>query len=70
VILLIPAFLGVLPGLTVPLVDIKLDPLASPYNFAPPLVGIWMVAGIVLFFVVRARDSAAVSRLGDVMSEG
>ena len=40
VILLIPAFLGVLGGLTIPILDIKLDPLAPPYSVVPPLVAI------------------------------
>jgi amino acid transporter len=69
VILLIPAFLGVLGGLTIPLLDIKLDPLASPYNVVPPLVGIWMLAGIVLYFVLRARSAETIERVGDVMTE-
>jgi amino acid transporter len=69
VILLIPAFLGVLGGLTIPLLDIKLDPLASPYSVVPPLVGIWMLAGIVLYFVLRARSAETIERVGDVMQE-
>jgi amino acid transporter len=69
VILLIPAFLGVLGGLTIPILDIKLDPLVSPYNVVPPLVAIWMIAGIVLYFVLRARSAETVRRMGDVFSE-
>jgi amino acid transporter len=69
VILLIPAFLGVLGGLTIPLLDITLPPLASPYNVVPPLVGLWMVAGIVLYFVLRARSASTLERVGDVVSE-
>jgi amino acid transporter len=69
VILLIPAFLGVLGGLTIPLLDITLPPLASPYNIVPPLVGIWMLAGIVMYFVLRSRNAATLDRVGDVMQE-
>ncbi|HEV8698942.1 MAG TPA: APC family permease [Candidatus Limnocylindrales bacterium] len=69
VILLIPAFLGVLGGVTIPLLNIDLPPLASPYNIAPPLVGLWMLAGIVLYFVLRARAASTLERVGDVMTE-
>jgi amino acid transporter len=69
VALLIPAFLGVLGGLTIPIFDIKLDPLKPPFDIVPPLVGIWMIAGIVMYFVLRARSAATIQRIGDVMTE-
>jgi len=69
VILLIPAFLGVLGGLTIPILDIKLDPLASPFNVVPPLVGVWMVAGVVLGFVLRSREPSRLQALGDAVAE-
>jgi len=67
VILLIPAFLGVLGGLTIPILDIELTPLASPFSIVPPLVGIWMIAGIILYFVLRSRGADTIERVGDVM---
>jgi amino acid transporter len=70
VIAMIPAFLGVLGGLTIPLLDIPLPKLASPFDIVPPLVAIWMVAGIVLYFVLRGRDAAAIERLGEAVTEG
>ena len=70
VVLLIPAFMGVLGGTTIPILDIKLDPLASPYDIVPLLVLAWMVAGIVLYFVLRSRNPEALGKIGDVMSEG
>jgi len=69
VILLIPAFLGVLGGLTIPILDIKLDPLAQPYNVVPPLVAIWMVAGIILGIVLRTREASRLQSLGDAVAE-
>jgi amino acid transporter len=69
VILLIPAFLGVLGGLTIPFLDIKLDPLKAPFDVVPPLVGVWMLAGIILYFVLRARAASTLDRVGDVMVE-
>jgi amino acid transporter len=70
ILLLIPAFLGVLGGLTIPLFDIKLDPLASPYNVVPLIVLIWMIVGVVAYVILRVRDSDALTRIGDVMTEG
>jgi amino acid transporter len=69
VILLIPAFLGVLGGLTIPILDIKLDPLAAPYNVVPPLVAIWMIVGIVLGLVLRSRNPERLGTLGDAVAE-
>ena len=57
IVLLIPAFLGVLGGLTIPLLDIKLDPLKTPYDIVPLLVLIWMILGVVAYFVLRSRTS-------------
>ena len=70
IVLLIPAFLGVLGGVTIPVLDITLDPLASPYNVAPLLVLVWMILGVVAWFVIRSRDPEALRRVGDVMTEG
>jgi amino acid transporter len=69
VALLIPAFLGVLGGLTIPLFDIKLDPLAQPFDIVPPLVAIWMVAGVVIGLVLRTRGSTRFDALGDAVAE-
>jgi amino acid transporter len=69
ILLLIPAFLGVLGGLTIPLLDIKLDPLKTPYDVVPLLVVIWMVIGIVLYVVLRSRTPNPLDRIGDVMTD-
>jgi len=70
VVLLIPAFLGVLGGLTIPILDITLDPLKTPYDIVPLLVLIWMVVGIVAYVLLRSRSPEALARIGDVMTEG
>ena len=70
IVLLIPAFLGVLGGLTIPFLDIKLDPLVTPFDVVPPLVLVWMIVGVVAYFVLRSRTPDALTRIGDVMTEG
>jgi hypothetical protein len=70
IVLLIPAFLGVLGGLTIPFFDITLDPLKTPYDVVPLIVLVWMILGVVAYFVLRSRTPAALTRIGDVMTEG
>ena len=57
-IAMIPAFFGVLGGVTLPIIDLELAPLGEPYSYVPPLVGIWMLIGAVigLYFWFRERD--------------
>ena len=70
VILLIPAFLGVLGGLTIPILDIDLDPLAQPYDIVPLLVaGLDGPRRRRATSCVRSRNSEALDRVGDVMTE-
>jgi amino acid transporter len=69
VALLIPAFLGVLGGLTIPFLDIKLDPLVQPFDIVPPLVAAWMIAGIVIGVVLYVRGPAKLQALGDAVAD-
>ena len=69
ILLLIPAFLGVLGGLTIPFLDIKLDPLAQPFDVVPPLVLVWMLAGALIGFLLMQRQPAELSRLGDAVAD-
>ena len=69
VILLIPAFLGVLGGVTIPILNVPIPPLASPIDLVPPLVAIWMVVGIVMYFVLRSNRPDTIERVGDIVSE-
>ncbi|MDQ3870930.1 MAG: APC family permease, partial [Chloroflexota bacterium] len=69
VIAMIPAFLSVIGGLTIPILNITVPPLAGPIVFVPPLVGIWMVIGIVLYFVLRARSAERIRRVGEIVAE-
>ena len=63
---MIPAFFGVLGGVTLPILDLKLAPLGEPYSYVPPLVGIWMLIGVVigLYFWFRERDKLQLGARG------
>lgn len=69
VLLMIPAFLSVLGGLTIPILNIPIPALTEPYNFVPPLVTIWMIIGVVLYFWLRSRNPEAISKIGEIMGE-
>ena len=66
VVAMIPAGLAVIGGLTIPILDIELPPYGNALQYTAPIVGIWMLIGIVLYFVLRARDPEALQRMGDV----
>ena len=66
VIAMIPAGLAVIGGVTIPILDVALDPYENALQYTAPIVGIWMLIGIVLYFVLRARDPEALVRMGDV----
>lgn len=70
VVAMIPAFLSVIGGLTIPILDIELGSLTGDLVWVAPLVGVWMLIGIVLYFVLRARSPEAVDNLGAVYGEG
>jgi amino acid transporter len=69
VLLVIPAFLSVLGGLTIPILDVPIPALTEPYSFVPPLVAVWMILGIVLYFFLRIRNPDAVARIGEIRGE-
>jgi amino acid transporter len=70
VILMIPAFVSASPGgITIPIIDLEIASLAPPYSFAPPVVAIWMIAGIIIGLYLRARRPAALDTVGVAMGE-
>jgi amino acid transporter len=66
VIAMIPAALAVIGGLTIPILDVELPPYDNYLRFTAPIVGAWVVIGIILYFVLRARSPEALDRMGDV----
>jgi amino acid transporter len=70
VLLMIPAFLSVLGGLTIPILDIPVPALSDPYTIVPPLVAVWMIGGIVLYFWLRSSRPDAMAKIGEAMGEG
>jgi amino acid transporter len=66
VLAMIPAGLAVIGGVTIPILDVELPPYANSLQYTAPIVGIWMLIGIVLYFVLRSRSPESLQRMGDV----
>jgi amino acid transporter len=70
VIAMIPAALAVIGGVTIPILDIELPPYESALRWTAPIVGIWMILGVILYFVLRSQNPAALERVGEVYGGG
>jgi amino acid transporter len=66
VIAMIPALLAVIGGVTIPILDITLDPYTTALRWTAPIVGIWTVLGIAAYFYLRSANPEALRRVGDV----
>jgi amino acid transporter len=66
VLAMIPAGLAVIGGLTIPILDIELPKYENALQWTAPIVGVWMLIGIVLYFVLRSRSPESLERMGDV----
>ncbi len=68
-IAMIPALLFVIGGVTIPLIDLDVPSLGGDLTLVAPIAGVWMLIGIVLYFVIRAMRPQAIKDLGAVYGE-
>ena len=66
VVAMIPAVMAVIGGLTIPILDIELAPYENSLRFTAPVVGIWVLLGIILYGVFWFTNRAALDRVDDV----
>jgi amino acid transporter len=66
VIAMIPAVLAVIGGVTIPILNVTLPPYENSLKYTAPVVGIWLVLGIVAYFVLRSRNPEALARVDDI----
>jgi amino acid transporter len=66
VIAMIPAVLAVIGGVTIPILNVELPPYENSLRWTAPVVGVWVVLGVIFYFVLRARNPEALARVGDV----
>ena len=70
VIAMIPAVLAVIGGVTIPILNIDLPPYDNSLRWTAPVVGVWLVLGIIAYFVLRSRNPEALERVDDVYGGG
>lgn len=66
VLAMIPAFLSVIGGLTIPIFNVELPPFTGALSLVAPIAAVWMVIGIVVYFFLRARHPEALSKIGEI----
>ena len=66
VIAMIPAVLAVIGGVTIPILNVELPPYENSLRFTAPVVGVWLVIGVVAYFVLRSRNPEALARVDDI----
>jgi amino acid transporter len=69
-VLMIPAFLGALGGVTIPIVNVEVAPLAEPQSFVPPLVGVWMIVGALIGLYLWSSHREKIRSVRTAMGEG
>jgi amino acid transporter len=70
VIAMIPAALAVIGGVTIPVIDVTLPPYDNYLRFTAPIVGVWILLGIVIFIVLWLTNRDALRRMRDVYGGG
>ena len=58
--------MSVIGGLTIPFFEVKLAAYTNSLRFTAPIVGVWMVIGIVVFVWLWMSHREALGRMGDV----
>jgi amino acid transporter len=66
---MVPALMFAIGGVTIPIIDLEIAGLTGDLALAAPIAGIWMLIGIVLYFVLRAMRPQALKELGAVYGE-
>ena len=61
--------LGVVGGVTVPIINLELAPLVPPYSYVPWLVGIWVLVGIVIGLYLWASEREKLRSVREAMGE-
>jgi amino acid transporter len=69
ILAMIVGFLSALGGVSIPIIGLDLQPLPEPYDYAPIVVGIWMLIGVVVYILLRSRSPEAIGQLGNAVAE-
>jgi amino acid transporter len=69
IIVMLIGFVSALGGVTIPIINAVIPPLSPPFTYAPPIVAIWVVAGVILYFWLRMRNPQATDEIGAAVAE-
>ena len=66
VIAMLPAILFVIGGVTIPIIDLPVPGYTNSLQYTAPVAGIWLVIGVVAYFLLRSRNPDALARVDDI----
>jgi amino acid transporter len=69
IVVMLVGFVSALGGVTIPILNVKIAALSAPFSYAPPIVGLWALVGVVLYFVLRMRNPRATTEIGNAVAE-
>ena len=69
IVVMLIGFVSAIGGLTIPIINAEIPALSPPFSYAPAIVAAWAVAGVVLYFVLRARNPQATDEIGAAVAE-
>jgi len=69
IVVMLIGLVSAIGGLTIPVINAEIPALSPPFSYAPAIVAAWAVVGIVLFFVLRARNPQATDEIGAAVAE-
>jgi len=69
IVVMLIGFVSAIGGLTIPIINAEIPALSPPFSYAPAIVAIWAVAGVILFFWLRSRNPQATDEIGAAVAE-
>jgi amino acid transporter len=69
IVVMVIGLVSAIGGVTVPVINAAIPALTPPLSYAPPIVGAWVVVGVVLYLWLRARDPQATDEIGAAVAE-
>ena len=68
VLAMLPAILFVIGGLTIPIIDLPVPGYTNSLQYTAPVAGLWMLLGIIAYFVLRSQNPDALTRVDEIYS--
>jgi amino acid transporter len=65
-IAMVPAILFVIGGVTIPIIDLPVPGYTNSLQYTAPVAGLWILLGIIAYFVLRSRNPGALARVDDI----